>query len=65
MLRVDRGPGRALLAFAYESVARAYAAYVCRGEPGAAAYVRGTLASREALHGLTDVDIVVVGQDLA
>lgn len=60
VLAADRGPGRLLLGYAYEAVARGYAAYLCRREDGAAAYLRGTMASAEALHGLTDVDVVIV-----
>jgi hypothetical protein len=57
MLAVDRGPGRTVLRWLYESVGRVYASYVRRIAPGAAAYLRGTVASGEALFGLSDVDL--------
>ena len=60
MLAADRGPGRRLFTLVYEWAARGYAAYVRRDETQAAAYVRGTLASEEALHGLADIDVAVV-----
>ena len=60
ILAADRGPARHLLGWAYEAAARVYAAYARRGEPAASAYVRGTQANRDARHGVTDIDIVVV-----
>ena len=59
MMRTDHGPVRALWGLAYSAAARSYAAVVLRGEMGTA-YVRGTLASGEALHGIADVDVVIV-----
>src|SRR3954454_2715168 len=60
VLRSDRGPMQAVWRLAYRAAARGYAAYVTRGEPGASAYVRGTLASGEAIAGLADIDVEVV-----
>src|SRR4051794_10593616 len=60
MLRTDRGPMRAVWRVAYLAAARAYAAYVTRGERGATTYLRGTLATGEALPGLADIDVEVV-----
>lgn len=60
VVAVDRGPGRQLLHWIYEVVARAYAAYLRRHEDGAAAYLRGTMATADALHGLSDIDVVIV-----
>ncbi|MEA2353639.1 MAG: hypothetical protein QOJ14_2053 [Thermoleophilaceae bacterium] len=60
MLRTNRGPMRALWRLAYRIAARGFAAYVTRGEPGASTYLRGTLASGEALPGLADIDVEVV-----
>src|SRR4051812_34949299 len=51
---------QAVWRLAYRAAARGYGAYVTRGEPGASAYVRGTLASGEALAGLADIDVDVV-----
>lgn len=43
-------------------LALVWVAYLARGERGAAAYVRGSLAARDALPGLSDVDVAVVLQ---
>jgi hypothetical protein len=60
LLAADHGIGRRLLRTAYAGAARGYAGYVLRGEPQAAAYVSGTLSSGDAVHGLSDIDVVVV-----
>jgi hypothetical protein len=60
MLRTDRGPLRSVWRLAYTVAARCYAAYVRRGEPGSAAYVHGSLAGDEVLHGLSDIDFAIV-----
>lgn len=57
MVAVDRGPGRTALRWLYESLGRGYAAHVRRTAPGTAAYLRGTLASGDAIFGLSDVDL--------
>ncbi len=43
----------------YRLAARAWAAYLVRGEPGSATYVRGSVGANDALPGLSDVDVVV------
>lgn len=60
MLRSDHGPMRAIWRLAYAAAARAYVARIRRGEPGSASYLRGTMASRGLLPGLSDIDVVVV-----
>lgn len=56
----DRGAARGLWRLVYAGAARAFAGNAIRGERGASAYVRGTLASGEAIAGLADVDVEVV-----
>lgn len=60
MLRTSRGPARVVWRLAYRAAARGYAMYVTRGERGASTYLRGTLASGEAIPGLADIDVEVV-----
>ena len=60
VLAADRGPAHRVLGFGYEVAAHAYAAYARRGLRGAAAYVRGTMGSRDTRPGLTDIDLVLV-----
>jgi hypothetical protein len=57
---VANGPFRLLWALAYRFATSAYAGYLCRGERGASAYVRGSLGSGQPLYGLSDIDMVVV-----
>jgi hypothetical protein len=45
---------------AYRLTARGWGAYLARGEPGASAYVRGSLGADAALPGVSDVDVAVV-----
>ena len=44
----------------YRVAARGWGAYLARGEPGASAYVRGSLGADAALPGLSDIDVAVV-----
>jgi hypothetical protein len=61
MVRTDRGPLRSLWTLAYALAARCYAAYVRRGEAESAAFVKGSIAGQEeVLHGVSDIDMVVV-----
>jgi hypothetical protein len=60
MLRADKGPMRTVWRAVYACATRCYVAYVRRGESGSAAFVRGTVASDEALHGLSDIDVTIV-----
>src|SRR5947209_5883460 len=60
VLFTDRGVGWWLWQRMYVAIARAFAAFVCRGQRRPAVYVRGTGASDEVLHGLSDIDLVIV-----
>jgi nucleotidyltransferase-like protein len=60
LLRTARPPLDRLWALAYRLVARAWVAYLARGEPNASAYVRGSIAAGDALPGLSDVDVALV-----
>jgi predicted nucleotidyltransferase len=60
LLRTTTTPLLPAWRLAYTVIARIWAAYLARGEPGAATYVRGSLASGDALPGLSDVDVAVV-----
>jgi SAM-dependent methyltransferase len=44
----------------YTLVARAYVAYLCRGEGDTAAFLTGSLAGPDRLYGLTDIDVAIV-----
>jgi hypothetical protein len=57
LIRLHRGPGRALLRLLHLALARVYAAYLCRGEPGSSIYLRGSMAREEAIYGMSDVDL--------
>ena len=59
-LRSARTPLAGLWRLAYRLAARAWAAYLVRGEPGSSAYVRGSIRAEEVLPGLSDVDVAVV-----
>ena len=65
LLRVRRPGPRRLVGLAYQLLARAAAAYVCRGARGAAVYVRGSTGTAEFRPGLSDVDLVVVFAEAA
>jgi hypothetical protein len=60
LLRTAGTPLGSLWALGYRLAARAWAAYLARGEPGATTYVRGSLGVNDALPGLSDVDVAVV-----
>ncbi|MEK6276640.1 MAG: nucleotidyltransferase domain-containing protein [Actinomycetota bacterium] len=60
IMRTDRGPMRSIWRLAYRFAMRGYVAYLRRGEPGSAAYVHGSLSTGEFLHGLSDIDVVIV-----
>jgi Nucleotidyltransferase domain len=47
-------------AAAYRLAARAWAAYLARGEHGASAYLRGSIGTGDWLPGLADVDLALV-----
>jgi hypothetical protein len=47
-------------ALAYRTAARAWSAFLTRGESDAAAYVRGSLGVGDTLPGLSDVDMAIV-----
>jgi len=47
----------------YALLARLYAAYVVGGEPGASAYLGGSLASSDPLYGISDIDLTFVLPD--
>lgn len=59
LLRTARTPLARLWALAYRLTARAYAAYLLRGERGSA-YLRGSIGTADWLPGLADVDLAVV-----
>jgi predicted nucleotidyltransferase len=60
LLRTARTPLAVLWALAYRAATRVYAAYLVRGERGAAAYLRGSVGTGDWLPGLADVDVAVV-----
>jgi hypothetical protein len=49
-----------LWARGYQAAARAWAAYLLRGEHDGTAYVRGSLGGEDLLPGLSDVDVAIV-----
>lgn len=53
---------RALLV-AYRALARAVAAYLPRGERGAAVYLTGSFADGEPVPGVSDIDLAIVVRD--
>lgn len=59
MLRTGRGPLRPLWAAVHAVLLRAASLYL-RARTGGAAYVRGGFAAGEPVHGLSDIDLVVV-----
>jgi hypothetical protein len=61
--RTDAGPLRRVWALGYELTARALARWLTRGERDGAAYVRGSVATGTAVHGVSDIDLVVVLAD--
>ena len=62
-VRTARGPLRLVWALAYEAAARAFAAWLARGRGDVTAYARGSLATREPVAGLSDLDLVLVAAD--
>jgi hypothetical protein len=60
LLRTSRTPLASLWALGYRAVAKAYAAYLTRGEGAAARYVRGSVGTDDFLAGVSDVDVAVV-----
>jgi predicted nucleotidyltransferase len=60
LLRTARTPLAVLWALGYRAAAWVYAAYLVRGERGAAAYLRGSVGTGDWLPGLADVDVAVV-----
>jgi hypothetical protein len=53
-------PLAALWRLGYRALARSVTAHVSRGEPGAAAYVRGAGPGADFVPGLSDIDVAVV-----
>jgi hypothetical protein len=60
LLRTARAPFDRLWAFAYRLVARAWIAYLARGERDVSAYVRGSIGVGDVVPGLSDVDVALV-----
>jgi predicted nucleotidyltransferase len=60
VVRTARGPLRPLWAAAYQLILRAAVAYLRADDPGATAYLRGSLATGEPLYGSADIDLVIV-----
>jgi predicted nucleotidyltransferase len=60
MLRTGAGPLRPLWSAAYRLVARVLAAYLRRGHPNSSAYLLGSVADSSVVHGISDIDLVVV-----
>ena len=60
VLTRDRGLLRLVFQFGYAAVLHAIVLMLRRASPGAAAYVAGSYALREPVHGLSDIDVVVV-----
>jgi hypothetical protein len=63
MLRTSRTPLRWVWALAYRAVGALGAAYMARGNRGAAAYLRASFAGDDFLPGLSDVDVTLVLPD--
>lgn len=61
-LRSER-PLQGLWRGVYDRATRAYAAYLTRGVPGAAVYVRGSHGSGDPVYALSDIDLAVVVPD--
>jgi len=59
-MRLGRTRLRALLVLGYRSLARLAVTYLTRDQAGAAAYLRGGLATEEFQPGLSDIDLVLV-----
>ena len=60
MLRTANTPLSAVWTVAYWSVTRAAAIYLRRQHRGSSIYLKGSFATREAVYGVSDVDLVVV-----
>jgi glycosyltransferase involved in cell wall biosynthesis len=60
MIRTERGPLRVVWWLAYEALARAVARYVRRGDNSVSVYLRGSVGTRDAVYGLSDVDLTFV-----
>lgn len=60
LLRLAGPPFTRVWSLAYRLIARAWVAYLLRGERDASAYVRGSVGSDDVLPGLSDVDVAVV-----
>ena len=58
--RTDRGPLRPLWRLGYELAARLAGALLTAGVRDAAAYVRGSVAHGDAVHGVSDIDLIVL-----
>jgi predicted nucleotidyltransferase len=60
LLRTARTPLARVWAPAYRVIARVWAAFLVRGERGAAAYARGSVGADDLVPGLSDIDVAVV-----
>ncbi len=60
VLRTGATPLRSVWVFAYRVTARSIAAALSRACPGAAVYLKGSLAVGRSIPGLSDIDLVVV-----
>lgn len=60
LLRTSRTSLARLWELVYRLIARAWVAYLARGERGAAAYLRGGSARGDLLPGISDVDVALV-----
>lgn len=60
MLRTAAGSLRPLWSASYQLVARGLMAYLRRGHPGSSAYLLGSVAGSGAVHGVSDIDLVVI-----
>ena len=63
MLRTSSSPLKKLWGLAYWSVVQAAVASIRRQYRDAAIYLKGSFATREEIHGISDVDLVVVLPD--
>ena len=63
VLRTERSPLRPFWRLSYAAIARGAAAYLRRGLPGAAVYLKGSLVSGRPVYGLSDIDLVLVLPD--
>lgn len=60
MVRTEQGPLRPLWAGLHAGLLRAASAYLRRGHPDSAVFIRGSFACGDPAYGLSDMDVIVV-----